>query len=366
MEIPGERPANGAGHREADISVVVTSWNRRERLMETLAAALGQEGPIREVLLVDNASTDGSVDAVRSRFPQVRVLQMDENRGPTVARNAGFRAARGDLVLFLDDDVAPRPDCASALARAFEEHPDALLAMPWIYHGSGGELQFSAAEAHVLGLMVTVGEDPRDGGPDDRPREIGSIITAAFMVHGRRWSFPYLFDEALFIYQEDHELGVRARLLGGLVLAVPTAAAVHRSGRSGASPARLERDTRLRLAQTIRNRWLLMTVLYRGRTLVLLAPVLLVFELLQLAVVVRKGWLGPWLSALGDVSSEAGGALRRRRSVQAARRVRDRDLFTAEGSPFTVQVSSGAVERVVLKAFLSVVRVWWGGVRRLL
>ena len=98
------------------LALCVVNYQGRDVLAATLAAASAQVPPPAEIVLVDNASTDGSIDLVRTRFPAVRIVQLAENGGPGPARNAGYRATTAGLVGFIDNDVMPEPDCFALLA----------------------------------------------------------------------------------------------------------------------------------------------------------------------------------------------------------------------------------------------------------
>ena len=92
------------------ISVVIVTWNGRQYLDACLNAVSAQIGVRTETILVDNASTDGTVEYVRERFPSVRIVPLPENRGFAGGNNAGVRAARGELVALLNNDAVPHPD----------------------------------------------------------------------------------------------------------------------------------------------------------------------------------------------------------------------------------------------------------------
>jgi GT2 family glycosyltransferase len=108
------------------LSIAILNYQRCGALRRALHAARSQRGAL-EVLAVDNASTDGSVEMVRREFPDVRLVALSENLG-TAARNAGVQAARGDVVVTLDNDVLLEGDGALDRVRAtFERHPRAAV-----------------------------------------------------------------------------------------------------------------------------------------------------------------------------------------------------------------------------------------------
>ena len=113
------------------ISVVVPTRNRAERLRALLASLAEQDAPPFEVVVVDNASDDDTLAAIAeadaAADAHVHAIHLPQPMGPAVARNRGWRAARGDLIVFTDDDVVAQPGWLGALHRAHERQPDALV-----------------------------------------------------------------------------------------------------------------------------------------------------------------------------------------------------------------------------------------------
>lgn len=109
------------------VSIAILNYQRRDVLRGALESARTQRGPVLEVLAVDNASTDGSVEMVRREFPDVRVVALEENVG-AAARNAGVAAAKGEIVVTLDNDVRlTTPDDVDRLLAVFARHPRAAV-----------------------------------------------------------------------------------------------------------------------------------------------------------------------------------------------------------------------------------------------
>jgi GT2 family glycosyltransferase len=109
---------------EPTLSVVIPTWNRRRDLERTLRALREHEAPPFEVIVVDNASTDGTAAWVRAEHPEVRLIQLPRNLGPTGARNVGVANALAPYVVLLDSDTEPLPGALAAIARRFDADPD--------------------------------------------------------------------------------------------------------------------------------------------------------------------------------------------------------------------------------------------------
>ena len=111
------------------VTLCIVNYNGERYLPRTLEAVRGSSLAFDEILLVDDASPDRSVALVRESWPEVTVLARATNGGPGAARNAGYAAARNDLILFIDNDVALTPGCAERLRTALLEREEAAVAM---------------------------------------------------------------------------------------------------------------------------------------------------------------------------------------------------------------------------------------------
>lgn len=106
------------------ISIVIVTWNRRDDLLETIQTVYDQPYQPFEIVVADNGSTDGIVEAVQQRFPAVQWVLLGQNLGVSAGRNAGVKAAHGSILLFLDSDASVSPQTLQALANAFDERPE--------------------------------------------------------------------------------------------------------------------------------------------------------------------------------------------------------------------------------------------------
>jgi glycosyltransferase involved in cell wall biosynthesis len=105
------------------VSIIVPTRNRRDWLRQALRSAHEQTWPDKEIVVVDEASTDDTLAMLAAEFPEARIIKHETTRGPSAARNAGVAAASGDWILYLDDDDLLHPDHVEALAKASKEAP---------------------------------------------------------------------------------------------------------------------------------------------------------------------------------------------------------------------------------------------------
>jgi GT2 family glycosyltransferase len=237
------------------VSAVVVSYNTRDELLRCLQSLRAVTVPL-EVLVVDNASGDGSAAAVRTAFPEARVLENPENVGFGTACNRGLREARGEFALLLNSDAEVRPGTVEALLDVLRARPDVAIAAPRTI-GSDGRPQVSFgsdlgpwSEWSQSRLVRGV----REGRPEAlrqaasrsaEEAEVDWVSGACLLARRAVLADVGYFDEAFFLYEEDADLCRRVRQAGHKVLHTPRAEVLHHLGRSMARAperARLEYD----------------------------------------------------------------------------------------------------------------------------
>ncbi len=335
------------------LSVCVINRNGGDALVNTLASIMEQGDIVAEVLLVDNASDDGSPEKALACHPSVKLVRREDNCGPGAARNAGFRAAQYERILFVDGDVRLQPGCAAQLRHALAHSERIVAAMPRVRFEDTGEVQCDGADSHYLGFMLVQHQRGNE------MRRIGSIVSACMLLDRSRWGRSDPFDEDFFIYYEDHDFGLRARAAGWELVGVPAAVCSHGGGTPGLSyrPGRSYPTGRVYFH--IRNRWQLILKNYEFGSLCLLAPCLLFYEALQLAGVVSKGWFKEWTRAAEWVLSNRRTLLAKRRAASAARTVSDRELWVGGELPFHPGLLTRRGERAALRFVNAVLAAYW-------
>lgn len=199
--------------QDFEASVVVVTWNGRERLAESLPAIVEQQNVRHEVILVDNGSTDGTAGWVRSAFPSVRVVELAENTGFAAGNNRGFVSARAPLVATINNDAIPDPDWLASLVSAAAAHPDAgMFASRMVYLHDPEIIDSAGINLNPLGIAW----DRKAGTPlrDDTDGEVFGASAGAALYRRELLQATGGFDERFFAYLEDVDLAWRARWLG--------------------------------------------------------------------------------------------------------------------------------------------------------
>jgi N-acetylglucosaminyl-diphospho-decaprenol L-rhamnosyltransferase len=234
-------PVNGDARLA--VSVVIVTWNARPVLLECLEALRSHPPSIPwDVVVVDNASTDGTVAAVRQEMPWVRVIANTENRGLPAANNQGIAATTAPLVLIANPDTVVQLGAVDALVDLLARRPRAAFAIPRLRHPDGS-LHVSAGDLPTLRDALLGRQVQRrrrdngqafwwDGWAHDEERRIGRGHEACYLVRRDTVAEVGLQDEAYFLDWEGIDWTARARDAGWEVWFTPHAEVVHLGGAS--------------------------------------------------------------------------------------------------------------------------------------
>lgn len=213
---------------------MIPNWNGIVHLPACLDSLRAQTYPQLEVIVVDNGSTDGSQALVAERYPVVRLLALGRNLGLTGGNNAGFRAARGEILVSLNNDTEAVPDFVAALAAALAEHPEAGMAAAKMRLFDRRRILHSAGDGYrVDGIPFSRGVWQPDEGQFDEPGWVFGGCGGAVAYRRAMLDAVGLFDESFFMYCEDVDLNWRAQLAGWRCWYTPEAVVYHKLSATG-------------------------------------------------------------------------------------------------------------------------------------
>ena len=212
----------------ASVSLVVLNWNGRAQLERCLPSLEALDYPNYEIILVDNGSSDDSVAFVRERFPAIRIIENGENLGYPKGINVGLRAAEGEIIVPLNNDIVARPDFLRKLAAAMEADGQVGIAGCKIYFPDGRTLQHAGSTiSYPLALTNHIGYGEVDRGQYDELREVDYVTGAAFAVKKEVLERIGYLEERFFLYFDDPDICLRAKKAGYKVIYVPDAVVIH-------------------------------------------------------------------------------------------------------------------------------------------
>ncbi|HEV2533575.1 glycosyltransferase family 2 protein [Phenylobacterium sp.] len=218
------------------VSVVVVTYQSGPTLELCLAALKAQTFRDLEVILVDNASSDGAAQAAATADPALRLIANRENRGFAGGVNDGVRAARGRWIALINPDAYAEPDWLARLMDAARAYPDVRA------FASRQLMAQDPTRLDGLGDVMSAAGFPFRGGyraRDPGRRELGEVFSAcggAMLIDRRLFLGMGGFDERLFCYCEDVDLGYRLRLVGERTLVIPDAVVRHEGSASTGGP----------------------------------------------------------------------------------------------------------------------------------
>jgi GT2 family glycosyltransferase len=335
------------------VDLIVLNYNGKKLLAAALPSMYAQAYEPFTLTVVDNGSTDGSVELVEEQWPGTRVVSLPENVGVTAALNRGIEAGDAPYLALLNNDLELDPGWLRELVAELERHPEAgsatgkLLSYRRrnVIDGAGDVVSWS-------GACVRRGRGEVDRGQYDVPGAVFSASGAAALYRRSAFDVVGPFDEDFFAYLEDVDWGFRAQLAGYSCRYVPTAVAYHMGGATTGS------DERLYLAHLRRNTITLVVKNYPATRLVRHAHRLLAYQAAHFLVSVRDRKARDHLRSIGEALAALPATLRKRRRIQATRRVDPAYLESVLARDWGFEVSKAGGRRFA--------QAVWGGASQLL
>lgn len=226
------------------LSIIIVSWNTRDLLRRCLQSIEAQRGDLRvEIIVVDNASHDGTPAMVRDEFPQVRLIETGANLGFSAGNNVGMRAAQGDWFLLLNPDTEMVGDALQRLIATLEDNPFVGVVGPRVQYGDGTE----QVTRHRFPLLWTLGSASTPIAalmapllnrfyyqikPATTPLFSDWLTGAALLLRREVYAQVGGFDEQFFMYFEETDWQRRIKAAGWTILYEPNALIVHHEAQS--------------------------------------------------------------------------------------------------------------------------------------
>jgi GT2 family glycosyltransferase len=311
---PARTPVSDEHQSRLSVSTLIISWNSLSLIKPCIESLRAQTMPPDQVVVVDNGSSDGSVEWFREQ-PDVELIEHRTNVGFAAANNDGIRVCRCDLVLCLNADVVLAPGYIELCGRHFDRPEVGSVTGKLLRANPEGMIDSTGHAVYRIGWAENRGEELPDSGYDSAGEVFGVCAASALYRLAALQSVAVdgeVFDESYFSYIEDVDLDWRLRWGGWLAWYEPAAAAVHHRSASGA------RTSAQILRHILKNRILTVVKNYDSRTLILNLPGVTAFTLAKTFDFTR---MHP-SAALGlvDAARLLPAAVRKRRWIRARRR----------------------------------------------
>jgi N-acetylglucosaminyl-diphospho-decaprenol L-rhamnosyltransferase len=228
-----------------DLSIVIVNWNVSDLLRRCLASVLAQPAPSAEVIVVDNASSDGSIAMMQAEFPDVTVIGNADNVGFTRANNQAIRRSTGRYVLLLNPDTEVEDGALWTMLAYMDANPQVGAVGPQLFY-SDGSVQSSRRrfpDLKTLFVESTILQRPFSSSailrryyvldqPHDMTQDVDWVVGACIMVRRQVIEQVGVLDERFFMYSEETDWCLRMKQAGWCVVYLPLARVVHHEARS--------------------------------------------------------------------------------------------------------------------------------------
>ena len=223
---------------EPRVAIIILNWNGKKDTFVCLESMRKETYGNKEIVLVDNGSTDDSVEEIRRAFPEVTLLALEKNLGFTGGNNAGIEYAvkkGADYVYLINNDTTVEPDALEKLVEAAEENPEAGLVAPVIHDMDPPCAIWFAGSALSLHHGAAWHDNARQPARTEKPYEVPWVTGCAMLLRAELLGQLGGFDDRYFLSWEDVDLSLRVRDAGRKVMVAPTARIYHKGGQSGKS-----------------------------------------------------------------------------------------------------------------------------------
>ncbi len=318
------------------VSVIIVVYNGRPYLENCLDSLRETLPPEAEVVIVDNGSTDGSADWIRSRMPEARLLVNEANRGFAAACNQGAATARGEILVFLNQDTRAEPGWLEPLLEPFQDPKVGLTTPTVLWMDDPERIQSCGQDVHYTGLVFARNFGAARAAVRGAPGvAVAAVSGAAFAIRRAVWEELGGFCETFYMYYEETDLSWRAARAGYRCLHVPASVVYH--------AGRLDRPSPLALYCSFRNRVLMVWRNWGWLALLMLGPGLLLADLVEWGLALARGWPGisAKVRALGWLLTHPRTLLRLRAQSRRGSRVGDAAILAAREWRLSPRVITG-------------------------
>lgn len=346
---------------DLSVSAVILNFNGGNNLLRCIQALDKQRSLLKQIILVDNGSSDNSADTVKQSYPTIELIQTGQNLGIAKGRNIGLERATSELVLLLDDDIYIQENTIQRLVFSLRQKNAAVVCPRILLYPQSDIVQCDGAEPHFIGNLNLLNGWVKETSLTQTSSYVGGCIGACMLVDRKIINSLGNFNDEYFFYFEDLEFSLRVRAMGYSIVCDPEAYVFHErgSGTEGISYREKGYYPPLRAYYTIRHRWLTILLIYKLRTILLLTPLFLIFEIGTIIFCLQKGWIKEWLKAVVSIFNIREKIIRWRREIQSKRLVGDSTLLKSGTMEFAPGVIETSFQTKLLSLYSQMSNNYW-------
>ena len=341
------------------VSVGIVNFNGESIIRDTLKSVLNLNYDNFDVTVVDNSSTDNSVKIIAKEFPDVEIRKLSENRGLPFGRNVAIKNSDSDFIFLLDNDVILEPHCLTELMKAMDNSEEIGACHANMIDPNQPDIPQHYNGGYIHFICAFIPKHLNKGGHtiNDCYEEFPVVSGGALLIRKSAAQKIALFDEDYFFNWEDGDFTFRLTLSGYKCLNIPQATVYHKNIRGQA-----------KIYWMLRNRWFFILKNYDLKTIVLLTPVFLIFELVQFIFVTTKKLPLVYLRANLDVLKNLKSILRKRRKIMKIKKVKDKEILVGGDIYIRKSLSekSCLIQSGLYRLMLFILNGYWKTIRKTL
>ena len=326
------------------ISVVTINFNGKRFLKRCLDSALSEKGKPFEIIVVDNGSTDQSVEFIKKEFgneEKLKLITLEKNVGAAKARNIGVQKSSGKYILILDNDTKIKAEWFDKIIRFINKHPKMGLAQPKLLTMGTNKFNYAGDFISPFGFLAERARGVEDKGQFDKVEPIfGLNIASAFF---KKEVFKKLggLDEDYFLYWEETDLAWRTWLAGYQVLFAPNITVWHAYGTKQKNKQHYQRYEKFYQATYFGCRNMITTLIKNLglKKLIFILPINIGCWFVLAILFLAKANIGKSLAIVRGILwnfINLQGILRKRKKIQSERKISDKELFVLVGAKKTI------------------------------
>jgi GT2 family glycosyltransferase len=353
MEEVQNRDSNTIIKESPLVSILLVNWNGKAFLGDCLTSLTYQTYRNFEIFVIDNDSTDGSVEYIEKNFPSVRAIRNAQNEGFARACNKGIIRSRGDYVSVISSDMVFDPHWLEELIKPLQRHNIAATTAKTLFFDDTDRINYAGGAVNFLGFAYP--KHFKASKDIDLDHETTQYVAGGLSCFKREVLDEVgLFDEDFFMYLEDVDLSFRMRAAGHELILTPKAIVYHKAD---------FKKMKEKFYHIEKNRLRFLIKNYSLKTLLLIAPAFFLTEIGVLLYSLFGGWFHKKISSYLDILMSLPKLMRKRRQSQQIKRSKDRQIMEGfVGAIIYEEIANPLLDNILNPAL----NLYWKMITRLL